>query len=153
MRVDPKIRPGTHWHTDGARVFGLVGERTVRPTGLEIQPKLHTLAGQTGVQAADGFERVTVAAMIWKIHRGLQSYFGDGDAGPLEFLAYQMKVDSLITTDGMPGEMRGPEVVTDSSSMGTDFSSLSEDHVRGGGGGMYNVSCPTNEHKVSKRSH
>jgi hypothetical protein len=47
----------------GARVFGLVGERIVCSTGLEIQPKLYTLVGQTGVQAVDGSERVSVAAV------------------------------------------------------------------------------------------
>jgi hypothetical protein len=57
------VRPCFAVADGGARVFGLVGERIVRSTGLEIQPKLYTLAGQTGVQAADGFERVSVTAV------------------------------------------------------------------------------------------
>jgi hypothetical protein len=69
-------------------------------------------------------------ALIWKIHRALRSFFGDGDAAPLEFIAYQLKVDSVITTEGLPSEMRAPTGVIDTASGGTDVSSLSQSRTQ-----------------------
>jgi hypothetical protein len=69
-------------------------------------------------------------ALIWKIHGALRSFFGDGDAAPLEFIAYQLKVDSVITTEGLPSEMRAPELVTNTSSVGTNVSSLSQSQTQ-----------------------
>jgi hypothetical protein len=63
----------------------------------------------------------------------LQSFFGDSDAAPLEFIAYQLKVDLVITTKGLWKGMRGPKVVTDTSSVGTIVSLLSQDHSKKGG--------------------
>jgi hypothetical protein len=62
MEVLHALRPCFAVAGGGARVFGLIGDRTVRSTGMEVQPNLYTLAGQPGAQAAEGFARVTMPA-------------------------------------------------------------------------------------------
>jgi hypothetical protein len=80
----------------GTRVLGLVGERSVRASGMVIQPKLHTLGGQPGVQAADGFARVSVAAATLA---NMQAAFA-GDA-------------SLELTQPLPADPQNqPDIVT-----------------------------------------
>jgi hypothetical protein len=76
------------------------------------------------------YEATNFRALIWNLHCALRSFFGDGDVASLEYIAYQLKVNLVIATDGLPEAMRCPEVVTDSSSMGTDLSSLSQDLSR-----------------------
>jgi hypothetical protein len=71
------------------------------------------------------YKAANYRALIWLIHRALRSFFVDGDVGPMDAIAWQLHMNGVIAAEGVPDEMMEPEVVTDSSSMGTDMSSLS----------------------------
>jgi hypothetical protein len=48
----------------------------------------------------------------------------------MDCIAWQLNMNAVLAADRVPDEMMEPEVVTDSSSMGTDLSSLSGDSSR-----------------------